>query len=82
MICFACGTQNEDDFDLYNNRFICDSCLSILNYHYNEALKEIREENPTVWESNFLEALDEYVIFKSDEYKENLRRERTKLWQK
>lgn len=75
MMCWICKTTNERDFSLYRNRFICDDCLSVLNYHYNEALKEIQKDHGTA-ENEFLEALEEYVSYKSDEYNETLRKER------
>ena len=81
MRCWICNTINPDDFTLHHNRFICDGCLSVLNYHFNETVKEIQEDHGTSM-AEILEALEEYVSYKGDEYNEMLRKERMKQWQK
>ena len=76
MTCWVCGTTEEHDFSLYHNKFLCDACLSLFNYYYNEALKETQRLNNTP-ENEFIEALEQYVNYKGNEYNENLRKERT-----
>lgn len=79
--CWICKADKKDDFSIHHNSFICDNCLSVLNYHYNEALKEM-QATTDVAENEFIEALVEYADYKGDEYNEQLRKERKKQWQK
>ena len=81
MKCWICGATDKREFSTHQCTFICDGCIAVLNYHYAEALKEIQSDHGTP-ENEFLEALAEYVIFKQDEYNENLRKERMNQWQK
>ena len=91
MICMFCGTTEESNFSLYHNELICDECLSVCNAHYKEMLKEIEQiwhehepvcEDIPLWESSFLEGLEEYVGYKAKQYDEQQRKERMNQWQK
>lgn len=81
MRCWFCGATDEHDFSLYHNNFICDDCLSVLNYHVNNAMNEIQEDHGTA-ESDFWEGIENYVTYRQDKYNEDLRKERMKQWQK
>lgn len=80
--CFMCRTEQDRDFSLYQKTLLCDDCYHILDGYYKEALKECLEERGTFDEGSFLEALDEFISYKSDEYNENIRKERMEKWQK
>ena len=91
MICMFCGTTEESNFSLYHNNLICDDCLSVMNHYYKEAFKDIEkvwhEHEPQyrsigLWESSFLEGLEQYVSIKQMEYNDKLREERMNQWQK
>ena len=91
MMCWLCGTTDEYDFKKYHHKFICDDCMSVLNYHFGEMFKDIEsiwhEKNPEYeqfdfYENSFLEALEEYVSYRQDKYNEELRKERMNQWQK
>lgn len=98
MICMFCGTTKEDNFSLYHNELICDECLSVCNYHYDEMFKQIEriwhEHEPQfaeieLWESSLLEGLEEYIGQRAKQYEEQRneewkkrREEWNKKWQK
>lgn len=91
MICMFCGTTKEENFSLYHNKLICDECLSVCNAHYKEMLKEIEEiwhehepqyNGIDLWESSFLEGLEEFVGHKAKEYEKKRKEEWEKIWQK
>lgn len=81
MRCWICGTTEQSDFSTYRNNFICDGCMSVINYHFNEAVKELQDDHGTPM-SELLEAFAEYASYKQDEYNEQLRKERMNQWQK
>ena len=81
MRCWVCGTTEEQNFAKREHRFICDDCMLVIDYHVEKAFKELQELNGTP-ENEFLEALEQYVSYKQDEYNENLRKERMNQWQK
>lgn len=72
MMCWMCGSENPDDFTLYQGPFLCDDCMSILNYWYKEMMQDVKTRcealNGQFDEATFIEGLAEYVDIKGAEY--------------
>lgn len=82
--CMICGTEHKEDFTIYKKRFLCDECMSILDYYYKQARVEISDRyeevnNAEMWECEFLEGLDEFVTYKTDEYNEGRKKHDGKI---
>lgn len=74
-VCMICKTKSAEDFTLYKQKRLCDDCMSILEYHYKNAVYEFGDRyeevnNNEMWESELLEGLTEYLEIKEREYKE------------
>ena len=79
--CWVCGSEDPNDFTLYQGPTICDDCMGVLNYWYKETFYDIKTRYKALHgvemgESDFLEGLAEYVEIMSDEYNRNLIKER------
>ena len=73
MMCWMCGSEDPDDFTLYQRPFMCDDCMSILNYWYKEIRQDIKTRHEALAgtsfdEASFLEGLMEFVYIKQTEY--------------
>ena len=79
--CMICGTEDPNEFTVHEHSLLCDDCRGILNYWYKEALEDMKthyrvRNGSEMYESEFLQGLEEFTQIKIGEYNEELRRER------
>lgn len=81
MRCKFCGTEDQNDFTIWNCKRICDDCMSILNVNLEEAKKDLdrvfsERNRGERWECDFYEGLDEYASYLGNQFNKRLKEER------
>lgn len=74
-----CGTEDPDNFTESRTDIICDRCMDALDDFYDYAFADMRtrykaETGSEMWESEFIEGLQEYVDIRGTEYNRKIRR--------
>lgn len=73
MRCWMCGTEDPDAFTPSRTDLICDRCMDALDEFFDAAFADMRvrykaETGAEMWESEFIEGLQEYVDIKGTEF--------------